>query len=138
MGKNVLGVVAGLAVWMVVVTLAGPIIRVTWPEYAAVASAMTFTLPMMIMRLSVGALATILMGVVTAAIVKSGVARLMPGVVMLILFIPEHINLWQKFPVWYHLTFLLSLVPLTYVGSRIPEGLKTGRSSVNRLLSAFV
>jgi len=29
--------------------------------------------------------------------------------------------LWDKFPLWYHLTFLLSLVPLTYVGARIPS-----------------
>jgi hypothetical protein len=27
--------------------------------------------------------------------------------------------LWDKFPVWYHMTFLLSLVPLTYLGGRI-------------------
>jgi hypothetical protein len=33
-------------------------------------------------------------------------------------FIPEHVMLWEKFPVWYHLAFLLSLVPLTYVGGR--------------------
>jgi hypothetical protein len=25
--------------------------------------------------------------------------------------------LWDKFPIWYHLSFLLSLVPLTYLGN---------------------
>jgi hypothetical protein len=44
-------------------------------------------------------------------------ARLMPGVVLLLFFIPDHVNLWDKFPLWYHLWFLLSLVPLTYVGN---------------------
>jgi hypothetical protein len=42
--------------------------------------------------------------------------RLMPGLILLVAFIPQHIALWNSFPVWYHLTFLLSLVPLTYLG----------------------
>ena len=118
MRKNILGVAAGLAVWVIVATVAGFIMRVSWPAYASVASAMTFTLPMMIARLSIGALATIAMGIVTAAIAKSVIVRLIPGVLMLVIFIPQHIMLWEKFPVWYHLTFLLSLVPLTYLGGR--------------------
>jgi hypothetical protein len=36
------------------------------------------------------------------------------------MFIPQHIMLWDKFPVWYHLTFLASLVPLTWIGGNIP------------------
>jgi hypothetical protein len=119
MAKNILGVVAGLAVWVIVATLAGFIMRGSWPAYASVASTMTFTLPMMIARLSVGALATVLMGLVTAAMAPSVVARLMPGVVMLVVFIPEHVRLWENFPGWYHLTFLLSLVPLSYAGGLI-------------------
>lgn len=62
MGRNVLGVVAGLAGWAVVASIAGLIMRLSWPAYASVASAMTFTLPMMIARLSIGALATLSMG----------------------------------------------------------------------------
>lgn len=118
MTKNIVSVVAGLGVWVIVATVAGFIMRVSWPAYASVASAMTFTLPMMIARLSIGALATITMGIVTAAIAKSVIVRLMPGVLMLLIFIPEHVMLWEKFPVWYHLAFLLSLVPLTYLGGR--------------------
>ena len=55
----------------------------------------------------------------TALITRSAVARLIPGVLLLVAFIPQHVMLWDKFPLWYHLTFLLSLVPLTYLGSRI-------------------
>ena len=45
----------------------------------------------------------------------------MPGLILLAVFIPQHIALWNNFPVWYHLTFLLSLVPLTYLGGRAPQ-----------------
>jgi hypothetical protein len=83
---------------------------------------MTFTLPMLFARLAISALATITAGVVTAVIRRSLLARLIPGALLLVVFIPVHLMFWDKFPVWYHLTFLGSLVPLTYVGGKIVEG----------------
>jgi hypothetical protein len=46
--------------------------------------------------------------------------KVIPGVILLAGFIPQHISLWNNFPVWYHLTFLLSFVPLTYLGGYRP------------------
>ena len=119
MARNILGVVAGLANWVIVAILAGLIIRTSWPAYVAVAETMNFTLPMMIARLSIGAIATLSAGFVTALIARSSIAPLICGVLLLVAFVPQHVMLWDKFPLWYHLTFLLSLVPLTYVGGRI-------------------
>jgi hypothetical protein len=120
MSKNILGVVAGLLVWVTIVIVAGTILRLSWPAYASVAAAMTFTVPMLAARLSIGALATLATGLVTAAIVpRSMLATLLPGMLLLVGFIPQHLRLWDKFPVWYHLTFLLSLVPLTWVGGTV-------------------
>jgi hypothetical protein len=127
MARQVLGVVAGLLAWMLVATIAGVIMRAVWADYNAVAEAMTFTLPMMIARLAIGALATVAAGSVTAAIVRrSTVATLMPGLLLLIGFIPVHIGLWNKFPVWYHLTFLVSLVPFTWLGARLADRWRAG------------
>ena len=119
MGKRILGVVVGLVVWIVIASVAGVFLRTAWPAYAAVADAMTFTLSMKIARLSIGAVATLAAGAGTAVIAPSTIAILMPGVLLLLIFIPEHITLWEKFPLWYHLTFLLSLVPLSYAGGWI-------------------
>jgi hypothetical protein len=128
MSKKILGVVGGLIVWMIVVMVVGETMRRSWPAYANVADAMTFTLPMMIARLSIGALATLAAGLVTALIVpQSTMAKLMPGVLLLLAFIPQHIMLWDKFPIWYHLTFLLSLVPLTWVGGALASTNQRGR-----------
>jgi hypothetical protein len=118
-GKAVLAVVAGLVAWIAVAAVAGLIVRSSWPAYAHVADAMTFTLPMMLARLTIGALASLAAGWVTAAIaLRPMLVRLMPGLILLVVFIPQHIALWNNFPVWYHFTFLLSLVPLTYLGGR--------------------
>jgi hypothetical protein len=123
MAKSTLGVVAGLAAWGIITSIAGLIIRGAWPEYASVADAMTFTLPMLFARLAIGAVATLAAGLVTTVIARrSLLATLMPGALLLVVFIPVHIMLWDKFPVWYHLTFLGSLVPLTYAGGKIAEG----------------
>ena len=56
---------------------------------------------------------------VTAFIGRSGWTAVVTGALLLLIFIPEHISLWDKFPIWYHLTFLTSLVPLAVVGGWI-------------------
>lgn len=94
--------------------------RRAWPEYASVAETMTFTLWMQFARLAIGALATLAAGCVTAVIARgSKVATVAMAIFLLIAFIPQHIMLWDKFPVWYHLTFLSSLVPLSVLGGQI-------------------
>ena len=117
MRAKILGVVAGLVVWFTVVMAAGIVLRASWPAYASVADAMTFTLPMLMARLSISYVATLLAGAVTARMAPRSV--IVPGLLLLAGFIPQHISLWDRFPVWYHLAFLLSLVPLTYAGGMI-------------------
>ena len=130
MGKAAIALVSGLAVWIALVTVAGLIMRSSWPAYASVADAMTFTLPMLFARLSIGAVATLAAGWVAAAVApRSMVARLLPGLILLVVFIPQHITLWNVFPVWYHLTFLLSLVPLTYLGGTPRAAATSGLSA---------
>jgi hypothetical protein len=120
MARDILGVIAGLAVWMAVAGVAGVTMRSAWPEYASVADAMTFTLLMMFARLAIGALATLGAGWVTAVIARrSTLARVTTGLLLVVVFVPQHIMLWDKFPVWYHLAFLVSLVPLAYLGGQI-------------------
>jgi len=127
MGKSILAVVAGLIGWGVILTVAGLIMRASWPAYASVATEMSFTLPMLLVRLAIGAVATLATGVIATRIApRSVLVRLIPGLVLLVLFIPQHIALWAKFPVWYHLTFLLSLVVLTWAGGAIATRARMG------------
>jgi hypothetical protein len=77
---------------------------------------------MLFARLAIGALTTLTAGLVTAVIARGSLlARLMPGALLLVVFIPVHIMLWDKFPVWYHLTFLVSLVPRPTWAGRSPR-----------------
>jgi hypothetical protein len=118
--KTAIAVIAGFFVWFAIVYVLGFVMRTTWSDYAAVAEAMTFTLPMMFARLSIGIVASLVAGRVAAGMApKPMAAAIALGVVLLLFFIPEHILLWNNFPVWYHLFFLLSLIPLSMLGARI-------------------
>ena len=121
MAKSVVGVVAALVAWLGVVTVAGAALRSAWPAYAQVAEAMTFTLPMMVARLSIGAVATLAAGWVATRVTHRFWLALAPGLLLLLGFIPQHVMLWAKFPIWYHLTFLCTLLPLALAGGKMAE-----------------
>ena len=44
------------------------------------------------------------------------------GIILLAGFVPLHVKLWQSFPLWYHLSFLVTLVPLVVLGARLWRG----------------
>ena len=113
------GVIAGLVAWTVIVTLLNLGLRYGWPDYAAVEKAMTFTLPMMAARLSMSAISSLGGGYVAAWVGKGPRAALISGICLLLMFLPVHYMLWDKFPAWYHLTFLISLPLLAWAGGKL-------------------
>ena len=119
--KGIGALILALVVWIVVATAIHRLMCVLWPAYAEATPLLNFTLPMKIARLSLGAFCTLIAG---ATARRLSAARRLPvvlGCVLLAFFLPEHYRLWSRFPVWYHLTFLLSLVPLTVLGARFPS-----------------
>jgi len=115
------GVVAGAVAWFVIVTVLNLGLRYGWHDYAAVEKAMTFTLPMMIARLSESGVSSILSGMIAAMIARDRRAALYAGLVLLLVFLPFHYMIWSKFPAWYHLTFLSSLVILSWLGGQLAK-----------------
>ena len=110
--------VAGLVVWMVVATLLNFGLRAGIAGYTQAEPAMIFTLGMKVARLILGALASLAAGAAAGLIAPSKTAPgWVLGAIILSLFIPVHIQLWAKFPVWYHLVFLTTLVPLVALGA---------------------
>jgi hypothetical protein len=100
----------------------GLIIRESWPEYAAVERVMTFTQSMLFTRLALSAIALLIAAWVTTLIARKAIVTPILGIVLLLVSVPIHINLWDKFPLWYHLTFLVTLIPLCILGGRIGGG----------------
>src|SRR6516165_6826484 len=118
--RAILAFIVGLAVWVLVASLLNRGLRLALEGYAAAEPQMAFTHGMMAARLGLGALASLAAGAVTRAVAPSNARVLwVLGVFLLAAFIPVHIRLWAQFPVWYHLVFLGTLVPLVVLGATL-------------------
>ena len=120
MKRSVLALLVGLALWVLVVSLLNRGLRAGITGYAAAEPTMNFTLGMKVGRLIIGAVASLAAGAATGMMARSktGLAWVL-GAILLLAFVPVHIGLWTKFPVWYHLTFLGTLIPLVALGARL-------------------
>jgi len=118
--RGIAGVVAGLIVWGVVATLGNFVLRYALPGYAEVEKAMTFTLGMQAARLALGALASLCAGVAVAWIGRRNVrAVAVLAAILFVMFVPAHHQLWNVFPLWYHVTFFVLLVAMTFAGAAL-------------------
>jgi len=120
MKKPILAFIAGVVAWIVVASALNRGLRIVLPGYSAAEPTFNFTLGMMLGRLSLAAFASLVAGAVVAWIAPgSKRTAWVLGLILLGSFIPVHVRLWNTFPIWYHLTFLLTLVPLVVLGARL-------------------
>lgn len=114
------GMIVGVIAWGVVATVLNLGLRYGWHDYAAVEKSLHFTLPMMIARLSESGISSIAGGFLASLVGRNRFqSALGAGVILLVLFLPVHYSLWHLLPIWYHLTFLTSLVVLSVLGGRL-------------------
>jgi len=131
--RSVGAVAAGLAAWIVAVTIGNVALRAVLPGYGEAEAALraappgnatavlaTFTLAMLIARLLLAAAASVAAGLTTARIARNN-ARMswILGILLVLLFIPVHVWMWTRFPLWYHAAFLVSLLPCTLLGAAL-------------------
>jgi hypothetical protein len=120
MKRSILACIAGLCTWFIVVNVIDHILRVTLSDYTAAEKTLLFTLAMKWARIFMAIATGIAAGAVTGWISPS--SRWPPwvvGGVTFAIFLPAHVSIWSKFPVWYHLTFLLTIVPAVLVGAML-------------------
>jgi hypothetical protein len=126
--RQIGGVVSGVVVWFLIANVGNHVLRVTWPGYSEVEVAKTFTLGMLIARLLLGAISSLCAGFVTAWVSNRSVLAIksLAGL-LLIVFLPV-ITLWERFPPWYHVIFLASLVVVTLLGGLLYPRRRSRRS----------
>jgi hypothetical protein len=118
MRRTIVAIIAGLVSWAVIVTVINWGLRLGLPGYRLAEPTMAFTLGMKIARLTMAAVTSVVTGMLVRAIAPGGRwAPWIVGLVILALFLPAHVQLWHRFPIWYHLSFLLPLAPLVALGA---------------------
>jgi len=123
MWRTIGSMVAGFFAWGLVVTLLNFGLRAAIPSYHAAEATLQFTMAMKAGRLIEAAIASLAAGALIGWL--GPLAKWAPcvvGAVILAMFLPDHVQLWNAFPIWYHLAFLVPLVPLVVVGAALVRG----------------
>jgi hypothetical protein len=119
MFRSILAVVVAVITWFLVATILNLVLRALLPGYSAAEVTFAFTLPMMLCRLGLGLVASLCAGLVGASIADRNTAAKITAGMLVALFIPVHYMLWDKFPIWYHLFFLVTLAPTVLLGAAL-------------------
>ena len=123
---------AGLLTWVVVVSLIDRGLRLLIPGYVVAESQLQFTLGMTAARLGMAALTSLIAGAVMGLLSSNARVPWIVGALILAAFLPEHIRVWHQLPAWYHLTFLLTLVPLVALGAHLMRRVHSTREEALR------
>ena len=120
MKRTILAVIGGLFVWAIVATLLNFVVRAALPGYTVAESALAFSMAMKIARLSLAVIASLVAGIAVARVAPaSRAAPWITGLILLAAFLPIHIQIGARLPVWYHVFFLVTLAPLIAIGARM-------------------
>ena len=130
MKRPILAFAAGLVVWVVVISVLNRGLRVCVADYAAAELTFSFTLGMLLARLAIAALASLLAGGVAGWLAPASArVPVLLGAILLLAFLPTHVRLWRLFPFWYHLVFLVTLIPLVVLGARLARACGSRRAA---------
>ena len=117
--RLILGAVLGVVAWVAVDIGVILVLREVAPALSA-AMNLHATTTALGERLAVSFLGSLVGGLVSALVAGDrSRAPLATGVLMLLIFVPYHTTIWTQFPIWYHLTFFVSLLLLSLLGGRL-------------------
>lgn len=116
--RVLMAAVGGFLLWFLIVFLLNSVLRLAIPGYLEAEPNFTFTIGMQAARLIIGAIASLTVGaIVTWGVKGDPRAARATAALLILMFLPVHYGLWDKFPLWYHLVFLGALYPLVMGGS---------------------
>ena len=117
--RGIGALIAAVILWFVVATVIHRLMCVMWPAYAVATPQLAFTLPMKAARLGISTVCVLLAGAAARRMDSAGWLPVALGCALTLLFLPGHYLIWHRLPVWYHLAFLGSLIPLSVIGARL-------------------
>jgi hypothetical protein len=115
--KNIAAVAAGYLLWTVIFLGGAAVVRAVNPDVHDDQGFTTHALTLMV-DLVISIIASLAAGFVCAKIAVNNTTRYV-GILagcLLATGIPVQLGAWDKLPVWYNLTFLILLVPITMIG----------------------
>ncbi len=119
--RLVAGLALGWATSWLVLTGGFALLRASWPDYASADPEKAYTLTMLFVRLFIfSSMIAATSGVATVIAGDKRIAWVAGGLI-LALSIPPHLYpgyVWNDYPAWYHIVYLLSTLPIAVIGGR--------------------
>ena len=111
----------GAVTWFATLGAAFIVLRHGWPAYLAAEPEKAYTLPMLLSRLFIYASTIAAASGVAAR--SAGDERLawLAGAIILLGSVPSHVYpgyVWDDYPTWYHLFYLASILPISWLAGR--------------------
>ncbi len=123
MVRIIIGIVVGFIVWTLVFVGGEAVLRAIAPGAVALQDATYVgSVGLLLGYLIRSIIASILAGFVAALIAgENAKSTLILGIVLLAVGLMVQISAWSKLPPWYHIIFLLLLIPMTIFGGKLKK-----------------
>jgi hypothetical protein len=131
--KMILGIIAGFVVWSFLWVGSHALFGIISPDWygkidvefmEAVTGGADYTVDSTILFISLirSVIFSIIAGYLTAFIAKENViSTIILGILLLLVGILVQIGIWRYEPIWYHLSFLILLIPMTILGGKLKK-----------------
>jgi hypothetical protein len=128
--RVVIGVLAGLAGGIALALIGFFFLRTGWGAYAAAEPTKAYTFAMLLSRLTLGVACSVVSGFLAVVAAKANWrAGWWLGALLLLVSTPIHLfSVWEDYPVWYHIAYLLPLMPITGFGGHLAAIFSTAKT----------
>ena len=119
MARNVLSVIVGFVVWTVLWVGIGVGLALTFADWFAEDGSVSATVPLVVF-VGCSVVVSLVSGAITALLAKRRSGPVLAlAILLLVAGIGFEVAGWSTTPVWYHIVFLVLLVPATLVGGKL-------------------
>jgi hypothetical protein len=117
------GIVIGFIVWSIIFVGGESLMRAIAPGTVAPVDATYVDSPLLLLGYLIrSVIASIVAGFVASLIAKeNSQTTVILGVILLAVGLMVQIGAWSMLPVWYHLIFLVLLIPMTILGGKLKK-----------------
>jgi hypothetical protein len=120
--RLIAGLGLGWATSWVVLTGGFALLREIWPGYALADPEKAYTLAMLLVRLLIFSSMIAATSGVATLVAGDGRVSWVAGGLILALSLPSHLYpgyVWDDYPAWYHIVYLLSIIPIAVFAGRV-------------------
>lgn len=119
MARAILSVIAGYIVWTVIWLAGGAALAAAFPDQPT-EQGVYDSAALLAITLVLSLLCSIVAGLTCGRIARGRpVPPIVLGVLLLLTGIGVQASVWSIMPIWYHIPFLILLLPVTLVGARL-------------------